>query len=139
MDKQAKEDAVKPMTWPTVETGILVSALVMGGILSVFYPLSASAEEDVIVVSTEVTVEAPLPALTVAEAVVVVEETRAEKFAKMFEEAPTGEVIVITASDKPFTCDISITGENGWSFDRLLDIAMRYGCTVTMDRTPTAS
>lgn len=140
-----EEVTARKMSWPTVATGILVSALVMGGLLSVFYTPPVAAEE-VVVVPTEVTVKAPLPALTVAEVVAEnsdkVEETRAESFARMFDtesEAPTGDVIVITASDKPFVCNIFITGENGWSFDRLLDIAMKYGCMVTLDRTPASS
>ena len=68
--------------------------------------------------------------------------TRVEDFARMFDtesEALTGDVIVITASSKPFKCDIAITGENGWTFDRLLDLAMKYGCTVKIDNTPVSS
>ena len=134
MDKKANEVSALKMTWPTVASGVLVAALILGGIMSVFFPLKAEAEE-VYEVPVEVPVEVPQTAPIVAE-VMDDEETREEKFLKMFQAAPKGDVIVITASDKPFTCGIVITGENGWSFDRLIDLAVRYGCTVTYDNTP---
>ena len=141
MNKQASEVPAQKMSVSTVATGLLVSALVLGGILSIFFPLSASAEAPTV---GPIPVVAPVEVVEIVDAVkqpVVQEESAAQAFARMLdtESDVTGETIVSTASSQPFKCDIVITGENGWTFDRLLDLAMKYGCTVKIDNTPAST
>lgn len=109
----------KPISLPSVVTGILVSAIIIGGAAGLFFPSKADAS-------------VPPVAVTTTAAAVVALKPVEDVPAKTTETAtPVVEVVVIAK-----TCSMDAKGDIDWSLGLLLKAAKGYGCVVTIDPAP---
>lgn len=121
------DDEVGTMSPLSVVTGIVVAAIVLGGLMAAFYPMKADAEEaKPILPPVSITVDKVEPAEPA-------EATRMEKIASMFDGTPPPVV-----PETPRSCALTVAGETTWALELLVSAAKQIeGCVVTLTPPPT--